>query len=200
LVVAFVAETYSRVNQGTEALKYAATATALGFPKDSFPLNDVYWNEALHAKRYSEAADILVKALTARNPEHMRLAETVRLIYTALADPGQKSKALAARSRLYPSSNTTKLQDVSPCLVASSSYALLGANDAAYELANQCLDRGTQSSALLSWIGYWIPELRAFREDARFQDLVTRMGLMDYWQQYGPPDECEIKNKKLMCH
>lgn len=63
-------------NQQTEARKYAEIATALGFPKDSYPLN----YDALHAKRYGEAADILVKALNARDPEHVRLAEAVRLI------------------------------------------------------------------------------------------------------------------------
>ena len=152
------------------------------------------------AKRYAEASDILVKALNAREPEHVRLAEAVRLTYEALADPGQKSKAITARNRLYPSSNPTKLQDIGPCLVASTSYALLGVDDAAYELANQCLDRGTQSSSLLNWTGWWMPELRGFRQDARFQAFATRLGWMDYWQKFGPPDECEIKNTKLMCH
>jgi TolB-like protein len=201
IVVAYVAYTYAQANEGTAALKYAATATSLGFPKDSLPLNYVYWNDALHAKRYAEAAAILVKALSARDAEQVRLAEAVRLIYAALADPSQKSQALAARSRLYPSSNPIRLQDIGPCLVASSSYALLGANDVAYELANQCLDRGTQSSFLLAWTSWWwMPELRGFREDSRFQAFATRLGWMDYWQQYGPPDECELKNNKLMCH
>jgi tetratricopeptide (TPR) repeat protein len=198
-VAAFAAFTFAQANEETESLKYAALATELGYPKDA--LTYFYWNDALRAKRYAEAADILVKALNARDPEQVRLAEAVRVIYASLADPNQRSKALAARSRLYPSSDPTKLQDIGPCLVASTSYALLGANDVSYELANQCLDRGTQSSSLLQWTNYWwIPELRGFREDARFQAFATRLGLMDYWQQFGPPDECEIKNNKLTCH
>jgi tetratricopeptide (TPR) repeat protein len=199
LVVAYMAKSYALVGQQTEALKYAALATELGFPKDSYPLPYVYWRQALYARHYAEAADILIKALDARDPEQARAAETVRLIYAALADPSQRSKALAARSRLYPS-NPAKLKDFTPCLIASNSYALLGANDVAFELANQCLDQGTQLSSLHIWTDHWIPELRPFRQDTRFQALVTRMGLMDYWQQYGPPDECELKNHKLMCH
>lgn len=51
-----------------------------------------------------------------------------------------------------------------------------------------------------SWTGFWIPELRSFRQDARFQAFAMRLGWMDYWRQYGPPDECELKNNKLTCH
>jgi hypothetical protein len=197
-VAATAAETYMLANQQTEALKYAALATKLGFPKDG--LIYVYWFDALHGKRYAEAADLFVKTLNARDPEQVRLAEAVRLIYAALADPSQRSQALAARSRLYPSSISTKLQDIGLCPVASLSYALLGTNDVAYELANQCLDRQTQTSAPIAWNGWWMPELRGFRQDARFHAFATRLGWMDYWQQFGPPDDCEIKNNKLTCH
>jgi hypothetical protein len=79
----------------------------------------------------------------------------------------------------------------------------LGALDTAYTAANRCLDRaasdhvyGVFSFAAL----WWTPELRAFRADPRFQALVARYGLMPYYQQYGPPDDCELKNNKLTCH
>jgi hypothetical protein len=45
----------------------------------------------------------------------------------------------------------------------------------------------------------WTPEYRPFRQDPRFQALVTRLGLMEYWQQYGPPDDCDLKDGKLTC-
>jgi hypothetical protein len=44
------------------------------------------------------------------------------------------------------------------------------------------------------------PELHAFRQDPRFQALETRLGLMEYWQQFGPPDDCDLKDGKLTCH
>jgi hypothetical protein len=40
----------------------------------------------------------------------------------------------------------------------------------------------------------------AFRQNQRFQALATRLGLMEYWQQYGPPDDCDLKDGKLTCH
>jgi hypothetical protein len=44
-----------------------------------------------------------------------------------------------------------------------------------------------------------VPETRAFRKDSRFQALVTRLGLMDYWKQYGSPDDCDLRGKTLVC-
>jgi hypothetical protein len=42
--------------------------------------------------------------------------------------------------------------------------------------------------------------MRPFRRDPRFQPLVTHLKLMDYWKQYGPPDDCDLKDGKLQCH
>ncbi len=39
-----------------------------------------------------------------------------------------------------------------------------------------------------------------FRQDARFQAFTTRLGLMAFWQKYGPPDDCDLKDGKLTCH
>ena len=33
-----------------------------------------------------------------------------------------------------------------------------------------------------------------------FQAFVTRLGLMEYYQQYGPPGGCDLKDGKLTCH
>jgi hypothetical protein len=44
------------------------------------------------------------------------------------------------------------------------------------------------------------PQPTRFRQDQRFQALMTRMGYLGYWQQYGPPDDCDLKDGKLTCH
>jgi hypothetical protein len=41
--------------------------------------------------------------------------------------------------------------------------------------------------------------MRPFRRDARFQTFATRLGLMDFWLQYGPSDDCELCDGKLIC-
>ncbi len=45
----------------------------------------------------------------------------------------------------------------------------------------------------------WMPQMRAFRQDPRFQALATRLKLMDYWKQYGPPDDCALLSEQLEC-
>ena len=36
----------------------------------------------------------------------------------------------------------------------------------------------------------WSVDSVAFRQDPRFGELARRMGLVDYWKQYGFPDGC----------
>jgi hypothetical protein len=43
-------------------------------------------------------------------------------------------------------------------------------------------------------------EMLPFRQDPRFQTLVARMGMFEYWKKYGPPDNCELRDGKLICH
>jgi hypothetical protein len=71
--------------------------------------------------------------------------------------------------------------------------------DVAYNLAEQCMD-SLVPGQLIRLTLLWTPERRPFRRDPRFQALATRLGLMEYWQQYGPPDECDLKDGKLTCH
>jgi len=48
-----------------------------------------------------------------------------------------------------------------------------------------------------NWGGLWVPEMRPFRRDPRFQPFAERLGLMDYWLKHGPPDDREIRQGKL---
>jgi TolB-like protein/DNA-binding winged helix-turn-helix (wHTH) protein len=205
-VVGLLAYTYSVAGRDDEAFKYAELAIELGYPRDS--LANVYGFAALRAKRYGEAVTLLNKTLALSDPEWARTAEVMRLVYAALADPAQRSAALAARTRLYPKPDAAgqlgaASVDAAPCLASSFNYALLGELDVAYDLANQCLDqvvpRGILSDGSAS-ADPFIAELRPFRRDARFQALATRLGLMAYWQQYGPPDDCDLQDGKLTCH
>jgi hypothetical protein len=56
------------------------------------------------------------------------------------------------------------------------------------------LDTGGQN-----WRFLWVLEMRAFRRDPRFQELVMRLNFMDYWKRYGPPDGCDLDGEKLIC-
>jgi TolB-like protein len=208
-VVAYLAEFHSAVGHDREAAKYADAALDLGFPAESWPLPTIRELMALGAGRYTDAANNATKTLDARDPDQARTAEVARLAYAALADPSRRNAALAARARLYPTSGIAAAAgathtDRSLCITSSYYYALMAANDVAYGLANACLDGRASGEPLISYTGtllnWFVPELRAFRQDPRFQELHTRLGLMEYWQQYGPPDDCDLKDGKLTCH
>jgi len=40
----------------------------------------------------------------------------------------------------------------------------------------------------------WSPEWAAMRRDPRLSELARRIGLLDYWKQYGFPDGCSPGN------
>jgi hypothetical protein len=69
-------------------------------------------------------------------------------------------------------------------------YAQLGDIDSAYATINHCLDRFARMGTIgAAWGMLWRPHLRMFRADPRFRLLSSRMGLPDYWLEYGPPVE-----------
>jgi hypothetical protein len=196
---------YGTSGEYSEAVKFSNLDRDLGGPID--PLGRVFVSEARRAGRYAEAANLLASQYVGKDPDSARAMEVVNLVYTALADPAQREAALAARSRLYPERDelapANAASAMRACMTSVESYAFLGALDVAYSLLDQCLARQRQLAAAspgLAAISFWLPEMRAFRQDPRFQQLVTRLGLMDYWRQFGPPDDCDIKDGKLICH
>lgn len=207
LIIASLAYYYSSVGQDAEALKYADLAIDFAYTKDNAPLPAIYERAARRFGHYADAAEIRIKTLDATVPDEARTGEVVRLVYAALANPRRKVDAIAARTRLYPKLNAAAKADPTvtnaiPCLDSSYMYVLLGELDIAYDLANQCLDSLAPAAVLGTAIGselLWSPEVHPFRLDRRFQAFVTRLGLMEYWQQYGPPDDCDLKDRKLTC-
>lgn len=210
LVLALRSSFYSLAGRDADALRIADAAVELAYPRDNEPLAGVYALAAIRSKDFATASRLIGKTFDLSDTESARTAEVVRLVFVALADPTQRRAAIAARTRLYPRTAGDALTmetvtDLEPCFQSTMAYALLGAFDDAYELIDGCLDKRTVGTVLnpgqralgVSWI--WTEELRTFRRDSRFQGFVTRMGLMDYFQQYGPPDDCDLKDGKLTC-
>jgi hypothetical protein len=72
--------------------------------------------------------------------------------------------------------------------------------DEAFAVANQSLDHFVESGTIGTAWGYlWMRELLPFRQDPRFQDFARRLRLFDYWNKFGPPDNCELRDGKLIC-
>ncbi|HEY6456780.1 MAG TPA: winged helix-turn-helix domain-containing protein [Steroidobacteraceae bacterium] len=179
-----------------DAVRFANAALDVGVTPSE--LVDIYAAVSAHRGRYAEAADYAVKELPPAVIEAGG-ADVVRLVYSALTDPMKKP---AARRALEDLLDKLDMRDISTHFWSDSIawLAQLGALDSAYALANRGFDYAQRSETIGVWFVLWFPEMRAFRQDAGFQPLVTRLGLMEYWQQYGPPDDCDLKDGKLTCH
>lgn len=65
----------------------------------------------------------------------------------------------------------------------------------AFDSADHYAREGTVGGA---WGVLWLPEMRAFRDDPRFQHFVRRLRLFEYWSEYGPPDGYSLKGERLV--
>ena len=182
-----------------EAVKYADLAVARGASPNLTPVPQVYANAASRSGRYAEAADLLAPTLV-KAVRSASGTEVTRAVYTALAEPTKKA---APRQALDGLVHQVGLNHIDPATQRDFivEFVMLDALDQAYDLANRYVDQfarsGTGGGA--AWGLLWLPEMRAFRRDPRFQRLVTRLNMMEYWRQYGPPDDCDLKSDKLVC-
>jgi TolB-like protein/DNA-binding winged helix-turn-helix (wHTH) protein/Tfp pilus assembly protein PilF len=198
-IVSNMAEIYSVAGNDPEALKFADLATKLGAPSLNFA--SIRARAALHAGLYAESEKYLLGDTDSTDPDEGRMVEVAKLAFAALVDPSQRAAALAARARLYPHGETFSTAAAAGlCAKSARAYVLFGAIDMAYDLENQCLDQmspGIGTSAGGFYL--WTPEMRRFRHDRRFQALCARLGFMPYFEKYGPPDLCNLKQGKLTC-
>jgi hypothetical protein len=78
---------------------------------------------------------------------------------------------------------------------------MLGGLDHAYAIAEQIL-QDFERAGMINVVGtlppFWMDELRAFRQDPRFQDFVRRLNFFPYWRKYGPPDGCTLDGDRLV--
>jgi hypothetical protein len=180
-----------------EASRFVELATALGWTSESRPLQVTLSGLAKRKGDFAGAADhILMFA-----PESVHAAggdEVIRAVYAAFGDPAKKPAAAKALQALLRRINTDEMalyRQVDAILL----FTELDDLDSAFEFANANFDL-RERAAGSAWASLWTPEMRPFRRDPRFQPFVTRLKLMDYWQQSGPPDDCELKDGKLSCH
>ena len=105
----------------------------------------------------------------------------------------------AIREQRYTVAADYLVQDPRVRSLGAEHAVWLGALDHAYEAAHRTLDEIARPGPV--WIhpgSLWGPHMKAFRQDSRFHALVTRLGLMRYWEEYGPPDGCELRGGRLI--
>jgi TolB-like protein len=190
------------LDRDSDVLAYTQLAVDLGMPRSTPPLPFMDAAVSMNAGRYAEAAEHMNSVLA---PVVLEAggAAVVGLVYAAAAGAGDKRAAVEALLALRAGAAREAM--VRPIMVMLSTvwFTRLGALDLAYELAHAALHEFETTRVLPGAIHVgtcWLPEMRPFRQDPRFQTYVTRLGLMEYWKQYGPPDDCELKDGKLTCY
>jgi TolB-like protein/Tfp pilus assembly protein PilF len=197
--VMILATMNSIVGLDAEAIKFANLAVGLGVSPDVTPTPQIYNNAAVRNGRYAEAADRAVANLPAAL-RTVRGAQVMRRVYAAFGDNAQKATAREALHQLLHSVPPDEL-DVNTRKDLIALFAQLDDLDDAFEVAQRSLELLAQTGTVgSSWGVLWLPEMRAFRRDPRFKAFAGRLGLVEFWQQYGAPDECDLKDGKLTCH
>ncbi|HEX4023520.1 MAG TPA: winged helix-turn-helix domain-containing protein [Steroidobacteraceae bacterium] len=191
----------SLLGRDAEALRFLRLHEELGGGGQTIGNVLVYTRAAARSGHYQDAIDHSAGAL----PETVSTVDGVPLMktfYSGLADPTQNAAARRAFQSLAPKLWSPQIDgQVRGFFVQS--LTMLGALDEAYDIASRSVDEGVAVGMVGSRIylaDLWLPEMRPFRRDARFSGLVRRLGLFDYWQKYGPPDGCELRDRELHCH
>jgi adenylate cyclase len=181
-----LANAYLAKGDDDAALRYSKLAAELGLGKK---VNDVELAVALRRSQWDEARRLLVQQ------DHLppELKNKAGAFVDAMADPSKRPAVIAILQSLDPKVATQSQ------LVGS--YLNLGDTDLAYKIMFEALDKNNLAWAQ-DWIlmQAWSVEGAAMRRDPRFGRLAERIGLVDYWKQYGFPDGCHAgKDAPIVC-
>jgi TolB-like protein/Tfp pilus assembly protein PilF len=159
-----------------QALRYATLSEDLGLSKTNTGVRAAI---AIRRGQWDEARR-LMEQQEGMQPE---LRPLIGPFVAAVADPKLRPQAIADMRKIAPAV-ARQIELVGP-------YIELGAVDLAYDLMLAELERDPRA-----WLTHWDltvawgPNGAAFRADPRFAELAQRIGLLDYWKQYGFADGC----------
>jgi TolB-like protein len=176
VIAANLANMYLMAGEDEQALRFNKLAGDLGLSKMNSGVEAVV---AMRRGQWAEARRLLL--LQEAIPDALR--PQVGRYVDALADPTLAPQVIAELRAVDPA--------VAPQLDLIQPYLQLGQIDVVYDLLFESLEEDP-----MAWVKRWNvehawgPEGQALRQDARFGELARRMGIAEYWKQYGYPDGC----------
>jgi len=176
VLAANLANTLLQLGQNDEALKFANLAANLGLNKKRFGI------EAAIAMRQGNW-DVARRLITEMDGMPDEIKPYAARFVDALADPKLRPEVVASMRKIDP--------EIAPQLLFIAPYLQLGEVDLVYQILEDELRRDSNDWASTWDLAHaWSPEGRQFRNDKRFGALAERIGMVDYWKQYGYPDGC----------
>jgi adenylate cyclase len=165
-----------QVGQDDEALRFVSLASELGLSKKEYGIEAtvaIRRGDWVDARRLMGEIDSIPDEI---KPEAQRFVD-------ALADPKLRPEIVAGMRAIDPK--------IAPQVSFIGPYLQLGEVDLVFRILDEEL-RKDANSWVTTWdLGHaWTPEGRRFRTDKRFGPLAERIGMVDYWKQYGYPDGC----------
>ncbi len=196
-LIATLSAMYNLMNVEVEARRYASLAVALG-GGDSPLLRVVKQWQAIRDARYEAAAalDLSTGWAGARSAAGRA---AIKQAYAALGQPARRPAAASALRALFEqlSADHEVAQYKEEFIILP---VMLEDLDLAFDAANRSEDEFTRKGTVgMTWGMLWMPQMRAFRQDPRFQAFAARLKLFDYWKHYGPPDDCALVGDRLVC-
>jgi tetratricopeptide (TPR) repeat protein len=187
VIASNLANVYLQLGHYDEAQRYTQMAHVLGL--DPNKSGGIEAEIAMQRGEWEQAKRLLL-AQEQLPPE---LRPFMGPYVDALRDPAKRTAAIAEMRKLDP--KIAKQTD----LIAP--YLELGAVDEAYDAIFDALDRNDRSwSDEWDLSHVWSEDGRKFRTDPRFARLAQRLGIVDYWKQYGFPDSCKAgQNSVVVC-
>jgi Tfp pilus assembly protein PilF len=186
-VVALLALVHSDLALDREAEEYAERCVALGY--DGAPIAAVVRAaSARRAGQFTEAARWALECL----PAAARSVAAIRALeasYAAVSGQAPRRAALEALEHLRAEQAPMPML----CLQMLHCYAMLGEIECAHDVADVWVSNRLEKGIVgIYWDQIWVPELQAFRCHRRFLELARRLGMTDYWRQFGPPDDAAV--------
>jgi tetratricopeptide (TPR) repeat protein len=187
---------YNTQGRNEEAIRHADMAEKLGLRPNANRQLNTRADVAARKGQYTEAAKYMLRGLStpARSEGGM---EAVSLVYAAMGEPAKRPAAIDALKTLL--GKVGSREDPGIRIWALSWFVQLGALDQAYDVGNGLQHEYEAQTPAGAWGWLWNREMSPFRRDPRFQEFVTRLGMMPYWEKYGPPDDCDLKDGRLNC-
>jgi TolB-like protein/Tfp pilus assembly protein PilF len=186
IIAANLANAYLMVGDDEQALRFNKLAADLGLGSRK---SDVEAAIAIRRGQWDDAR----RLLSAQEQLPEKLRPLARRFVDALADPRVRPQVIAEMKALDPA--------IAPQVQLVSPYLALGEVDRVFVLLFESIANDPKAWTKTWDLNLaWGPEGVAFRKHPRFGELAERIGIVDYWKQYGYPDGCRAgADTPLVC-